>query len=92
MAHSYHWDSYKFKLFDRKWQIKRQEILKRDHSACILCGEKEHLVIHHKQYHFVTRLSKFKDPWDYDNRYLITLCSRCHQKGHDKFEIPIMKL
>lgn len=92
MNHSYQNDSYRTKLFDRRWQTKRQEILDRDHNTCILCGETSHLVVHHKQYHFVTRLARFREPWEYDSRYLITLCKDCHEKGHNKFEVPIMKL
>jgi len=56
-----------------KWQKKRLEIMKRDKFKCRLCGDKEtQLHIHHKEY------ISSNDPWDYDNKLLITLCEDCH--------------
>ena len=56
-----------------KWQKKRLEIMKRDRFTCKLCGDKEtQLHIHHKEY------INGNDPWDYDNKLLITLCEDCH--------------
>jgi hypothetical protein len=31
-------------------------------------------------------------PWDYEDRFLITLCVRCHNAGHTKFSIPTFKM
>lgn len=84
--------SYKAKLFDPRWHSKRQEILKRDNFKCWVCKSTLDLQVHHKQYHFSRRYKKFKDPWEYNNRYLITLCVRCHQRGHSKFEVPVKKI
>ncbi|MDR2408167.1 MAG: HNH endonuclease [Bacteroidales bacterium] len=81
--------SYKEKLFDRRWQTKREAIINRDGGRCVICGKSENLVVHHRQYHFVEKLQAFSDPWDYDDKYLITLCQSCHNRGHDKFEVPI---
>lgn len=56
-----------------KWQMKRLEILKRDKATCKLCRDKEtELHVHHKQYTYG------KNPWEYDNSILITLCKHCH--------------
>lgn len=66
--------AYSEKLKDPRWQKKRLEILQRDDWRCQFCdNEKEMLQVHHLRY--------FKDaePWDYDNRYLLTLCESCHK-------------
>jgi hypothetical protein len=79
-----------------KWQKKRLEIMKRDKFACKLCGDTEtQLHIHHKEY--INGLN----PWEYDNKYLITLCADCHEiigyciKGfrpENKFDISKFKV
>ena len=80
--------SYREKLFDPKWQLKRKEIIVRDKHKCIICGKDNGLNVHHKQYHFSIRLNRYRDPWEYENKYLITLCVSCHKRGHAKFEVP----
>jgi hypothetical protein len=60
-------------LKDPRWQKKRLEIMKRDKFTCQLCTDtKSTLHIHHKEY------IKGKDPWDYSDNILITLCEFCH--------------
>jgi len=55
-----------------KWQKKRLEIMNRDKFRCKLCGDTEtQLHVHHKEYNG-------NDPWDYDNKLLVTLCEDCH--------------
>jgi hypothetical protein len=75
-------------LFDKRWIAKRAQILLRDNNRCIICGEAEKLQIHHRQYHFVKALKKFKAPWDYEDHLMITLCERCHSRGHSKYRVP----
>ena len=82
--------SYRAKLFDKRWLIKRESILKRDGYCCTICGKKSNLVVHHKQYHFIKKLNLFSEPWDYHDIYLITLCKACHDRGHRLYEIPII--
>jgi 5-methylcytosine-specific restriction endonuclease McrA len=41
------------------------------------------LQVHHN-YYILDKL-----PWDYPNESLVTLCIDCHQKVHDKSDIPI---
>lgn len=84
--------SYQEKLLDKRWLAKRNLILERDDRRCVICGNTENLVVHHKQYHFITRLQKFIDPWDYNDSYLITVCESCHNSGHHKFEVPIKNI
>lgn len=75
-------------LFDPRWKTRRKQILERDQYKCVLCGSTESLHVHHRQYHFIERLQKFKDPWEYDGANLITLCEKCHTKGHTLYNIP----
>ncbi len=67
--------TYAEKLRDPRWQKKRLEILERDEWTCQLCGDKETtLVVHHRWYR------KGKDPWDYPDNCLATLCESCHEQ------------
>lgn len=75
-------------LFDKRWSSKRAEILARDNSRCVVCNSEINLQVHHRQYHFIKALQQFKAPWDYDNHLLVTLCERCHSRGHSKFRVP----
>lgn len=61
------------KLKNPKWQKKRLEILNRDEFKCRGCGNDEKtLHVHHLDYQNV-------EPWEYQNRDLITLCESCHE-------------
>lgn len=60
------------KLQDPRWQRKRLEIMQRDDFKCRHCNAVDKpLQIHHIAYNF-------KDPWDIEDRLLISLCSECH--------------
>jgi hypothetical protein len=62
------------KLKDPRWQKKRLEILERDGFTCRICNDtKSTLHIHHIIYF------KESEPWEYDDKYLITLCKTCHE-------------
>lgn len=81
--------SYEHQLFDPKWIAKREKILKRDNNICQICGViQKKLHVHHKQYHFIKRLQKHVNPWEYEDYLLITLCETCHAKGHQQYKIP----
>jgi hypothetical protein len=79
-------------LFDSRWKSKREEIIKRDQYACVICKGKEGLQVHHRQYHFIVRENQFKLPWDYDDYLLISLCELCHKRGHNKFKVPTINI
>lgn len=65
---------YSKKLKDPRWQKKRLEILERDDWSCQKCSDTEStLVVHHRRYIYG------KDPWDYPNYMLVTLCESCHE-------------
>lgn len=76
-------------LFDPRWKSKRKEILDRDNNKCVICKSGDNLQVHHRQYHFSRMMNVFKNPWEYENRLLITLCESCHQKGHRLYKVPV---
>ena len=64
---------YSEKLRDPRWQKKRLEILERDERKCQSCFDyTSTLAVHHRIY------IKGKEPWDYPNEHLVTLCENCH--------------
>lgn len=70
--------TYSEKLKDPKWQRKRLEILNRDEFDCKICKSTENnLQIHHRHY------INGREPWDYPNELLVTLCYECHKKEED---------
>lgn len=67
------WKKYKHPL----WQEKRLRIMERDGFVCKICGGKdETLNVHHGYY------ERGKDPWDYDDDTMHTLCDSCHDENH----------
>lgn len=76
-------------LQDQRWFQKRAQILERDHKRCRVCHEDSHCIVHHRQYHFDRAAQHFVKPWEYKEKYLITLCEACHQKGHQQFKVPV---
>jgi 5-methylcytosine-specific restriction endonuclease McrA len=73
------------------WLRKREKILNRDNHQCKNCGSRENLQVHHRQYHINAKTGHKKKPWEYDQKYLITLCQECHEIGHNQYIIPIFK-
>jgi hypothetical protein len=60
-----------------EWQKKRLEILDRDKWTCKECGcDSGILHVHHLRY------NNGRPVWDIDNKYLITLCHKCHKNKH----------
>lgn len=84
--------TYRELLFDPRWRARRSTILERDEHKCLVCGDSEKLQVHHRQYHIVEATGKFKPPWDYPDALLITLCEKCHGRGHGKFKVPSIKI
>lgn len=66
------------KMLDPRWQEKRLIVFQRDKFTCKKCLSNENeLCVHHLKYEYG------KNPWDYENDVLITLCKDCHDKEHD---------
>jgi len=66
--------TYAEKLKDPRWQKKRLQILERDNWKCQACGDtKSTLVVHHRRY------LPGKEPWEYREHLLVTLCEDCHE-------------
>ena len=84
--------NYSEKLKDPRWQKKRLEILERDEWKCKKCFDSEStLVVHHLKY------EQGKEPWECDEKYLITLCQSCHdaefevRPEYEKMILSILK-
>lgn len=70
--------TYAEKLKHQLWQRKRLEILNRDGFKCRCCGNGEKtLHVHHLKY------TRGRDPWDYPDASLVTLCEVCHETEHE---------
>ncbi len=69
--------TYSEKFKDPKWQKKRLKIMERDSFCCQRCfTDKATLNVHHKYY------QGDKDPWEYQDEALVTLCEECHTEQH----------
>lgn len=60
-------------LQSNKWNLKRNEILKRDNYKCKKCMTNINLQIHHLNYNNL---------YNESNDELITLCKNCHENEH----------
>ena len=69
-----------------KWKRKRQQIFKRDHYRCTCCGNNHNLIVHHTYY-----FGDFRNPWEYPDKSLLTLCKDCHKQYHEFHENEIRK-
>lgn len=74
MKKVYKQTEYSKKLRDPRWQKKRLDIMNRDEFTCRKCfDDKSTLNVHHS--HYITG----REPWDYPESLLITLCESCHE-------------
>src|SRR5688572_14467690 len=68
---------YSEKLQHPLWVQKRTHIVTVDLDTCQHCGEVGGTKnVHHKYY------IKGREPWEYPNTALITLCEKCHIEEH----------
>lgn len=68
-------EKYSAKLKDPRWQKKRLEIFERDGWKCWRCNsDTSTLCVHHRYY------ESDKEPWEYNNEALVTLCEECHKE------------
>ena len=70
---------YNDKLKHPLWQKKRLKIMERDGFMCAICGNPvSELHVHHCYYD-----NSIKNPWEYPDKALITLCDNCHKDNHN---------
>jgi 5-methylcytosine-specific restriction endonuclease McrA len=60
-----------------QWKYISGEVRKRDGYKCVKCGSVRSLHVHHKVYVYG------RMPWEYNEKYLETLCKKCHGKEHE---------
>jgi len=66
------------KLLKRmQWKYIAEEVRKRDGYKCVKCGSIRSLHVHHKVYVYG------RMPWEYNEKYLETLCKECHGREHE---------
>jgi hypothetical protein len=70
-------EEYRLELKDKRWKARRKEIIARDGGACVRCGNKKYLQVHHKMY------IEGRKAWEYEDEWLETLCRSCHELEHD---------
>jgi hypothetical protein len=74
--------TYSEKLQDPRWIKKKDEICTRDNFSCRICyTTQKPMHVHHLTYFFD------KEPWDYDNDLLKTLCKKHHENEHGCKEV-----
>src|SRR5574343_587120 len=71
-------NSYSIKLRDPRWQKLRLFVLERDNWTCQKCLAKNKTLTVHHLYYIPNR-----DPWDYPEDILITLCETCNQYEYE---------
>lgn len=84
--------SYSDLLQSENWLKRRNQILERDAYRCARCFSTENLNVHHRQYHINAGTGEFKKPWEYEGYNLVTLCSKCHNRGHQLYKVPVFNV
>ncbi len=75
-------DEYKRYIRSPQWELKKQERMKIDNFACVMCGRsREHcrtLQVHHITYARLGNENVLTD--------LCTVCGSCHKKLHNYYD------
>ena len=74
------------------WIEFSKKIRNRDGNKCVVCGSKNKVQAHHRQYRWSKYLKGFIKPWKYPENLLVSLCKKCHDYGHEKYKIAIKKV
>src|SRR5690606_25099401 len=69
--------TYEEQLLDPRWRYTRDRIIERDFGICQRCMSSKNINVHHREYH------DGKMAWEYPDRLLITLCTKCHREVHN---------
>lgn len=91
-ASAFNTKSYNELLQSENWLKRRNQILERDGYRCVRCFSTDNLNVHHRQYQIIARTGEFKKPWEYEGYNLVTLCSKCHHRGHQLFKVPVFNV
>lgn len=78
-------EPYAILLERNDWKVKKDHIMQRDGFLCTHCGrsaEEVELQVHHKHY------IEGRDPWEYYDSELVTLCGECHRAYHERYTVP----
>jgi len=73
---------YEDQLKDKRWKDRRMEILVRDRGRCVKCGTPHNLQVHHRKY------ISGRQPWEYPDKLLVTLCRTCHERAEGIYPWP----
>lgn len=73
-------NTYLERLEATEWQSKRIEIIRRDGNKCRNCESEENLQVRHTVYY------SGRQPGQYENYELITLCRNCHLDAENELE------
>lgn len=84
--------TYQKLLADPRWKERSRQVMERDGFKCRNCGNIDSLQVHHRQYHFRVIAGIHAEPWNYEDKYLITLCSSCHESGHRLYKVPVFNV
>ena len=77
---------YSQELQNTHWKLKADNIRIRDKYKCRLCNATGiQLDVHHLRY------IEGREPWEYDDGDLVTLCHKCHEKLHDEINFYQLK-
>lgn len=72
-----------------KWERKREVILKRDGYQCRHCKRYGKIVPANTVHHIIP--AAVRPELIYNNHNLLSLCTSCHEKMHDKFTDTLSK-
>lgn len=73
-----------------QWIRKRQVILKRDNYLCRECSRYGKSTLANIVHHIIPL--EEREDLALDNRNLVSLCERCHERMHNKFNNKLSKL
>lgn len=78
---------YSEKLRDPRWQKRRLDIFQRDEFSCQICQDTTStLHVHHRRY------IAGREPWENEDRDLVTLCESCHSTEQEAWPESIALL
>ena len=88
--HSYIMTDYEEQLQDPRWKEKADFIKKRDKMRCRMCTLTGYpREVHHLYYE--STYDRPRNPWEYPDNTMITVCVKCHKEHHRKNKNKYLK-